>query len=93
MIYVIILLIVGIGGYLFLKNTQSGFKSSSIKKDEIIKQYEDELKKILEKYKDDKTTQLEQKKLFLKKCNSELSRNIFFTPNEASSIIQKLAGL
>jgi len=33
---------------------------------------------------------MEQKKIFLQQCNSELSRNIFFTSDETVKIIEKL---
>ncbi len=76
----------------FTKNKHQ-IKSSAIKKSEIILQYQNQLKNILHQCKDDKDTKIEQKKLFLQKCNSELSRNIFFTQDEAKQIIQKLAQL
>ncbi len=68
-------------------------KNSVIKKDEIIAQYENDLKKILSKYNDDKIKQIEQKKIFLQNCNSELSRNIFFTQEESLQILQRLSKL
>ena len=66
-------------------------KSKALKKEEIIKKYEDDLKSILAKHKDNKEQQIAQKKLFLQKCSSEFSRNIFFSEAEAKQIIQKLA--
>lgn len=68
-------------------------KNSAIKKDEIIAQYENDLKKILSQYDDDKTKQIEEKKIFLQNCNSELSRNIFFTQEESLQILQRLSKL
>jgi hypothetical protein len=35
----------------------------------------------------------EEKIAFIKQCNSELSRNIFFTKQEADNLIQKLINL
>ena len=78
-----------IGFFVFgQKNYQ--VKNSAVKKEEIITQYEDELKSLLSKYKNDKTIQLKEKKLFLRNCNSELSRNIFFTHEETVKIIERL---
>jgi len=67
-------------------------KNTLLKKEEIIVQYEDQLKKILVNY-EDKNEQIKQKKIFLQKCNSELSRNIFFTEQEAIQVIQRLSQL
>ncbi|MGB5867598.1 MAG: hypothetical protein WBG69_06980 [Arcobacteraceae bacterium] len=68
-------------------------KNSAIKKEEIIQQYENDLKNILSQYTDDKTKQIEEKKIFLQNCNSELSRNIFFTQEESLQILQRLSKL
>ena len=35
----------------------------------------------------------EERVTYIKKCNSELSRNIFFTEKEANMLIQKLASI
>jgi len=67
-------------------------KNSIVKKEEIIQKYEDQLTKILQNC-NDKNQQLQQKKTFLQKCNSELSRNIFFTEKEAIQVIQRLSRL
>ena len=71
--------------------TNYKIKQTATKKTEIITHYEKELKTILEQYSDDKVMQLEQKKQYLKQCNEELSRNIFFTKEESLKIVQKLA--
>ncbi len=92
LITLIIVVITIISMFIFNKNKHQT-KSSSVKKDEIIAQYQKQLEDILEKYKDNKDTKLKQKKLFLQKCNSELSRNIFFTQNQAHKVIEKLAKL
>ena len=73
------------------KNCQ--IKNTGLKKDEIILQYEDNLKKILAQYKNDKNKQIEEKKIFLQNCNSELSRNIFFTKEESLQVLQRLSTL
>ena len=78
---------------LIQNNTTPTSKNKALKKEEIILNYENELKSILLKHKDNKTKQIEQKKLFLQKCSSEFSRNIFFSTEESKQIIQKLAQL
>jgi len=35
----------------------------------------------------------EDKLVYIKKCNSELSRNIFFTEEEANKLIEKLVSI
>lgn len=65
-------------------------RNSGEKKEEIVNNYEKELQILLTKYQDDKTKQMEQKKMFLQHCNSELSRNIFFTNEETVKVIEKL---
>ena len=88
---ILALLVVGI--LIFLNGNSNNIKPTAVKKHEIIEQYEKELKSILNKYKHDNETMIQQKKNFLQKCNSELSRNIFFDENESKKIIQKLASL
>lgn len=80
-------------GYLVLYKTRGRLKETAQTKREIITRYETELKNILEKYKDDSQTAKEQKSIYLKKTNEELSRNIFFTQDESKEILQKLANL
>ncbi len=82
-----------IGSYFIFFTTPIYEKDKVVKKNEIIEQYEKELKDILKKYNNDNESKVEQKKLFLQKCNSELSRNIFFDESESKKIIQKLASL
>ena len=40
-----------------------------------------------------KLTSKEEKVIYVKKCNSELSRNIFFTEKEANQLIEKLVSI
>ena len=92
-IIILLIAILGIGYLIYTGGIEQNTKSPTIKKDEIIEQYKSQLKNILKKYEHDKDTQIEQKKLFLQKCSSELSRNIFFDTREAKEVIQKLAQL
>lgn len=89
--FVVIFLATIAVAYIVLRKTNYKLKQAIVKKHEIVEQYETKLQSILEQYQDDKEKQLQQKKIFLKQCNNELSRNIFFTAEESSKIIQKLA--
>lgn len=91
--FVVIFLATLVVAYIVLRKTNHKLKQTAVKKNEIILEYERELKALLEQYSDDKITQLEQKKRYLKQCNDELSRNIFFTDEESSKILQKLANI
>jgi len=91
--FVILFLSTIAAGFLLVKNRKQHIKEKTVKRDEIIQGYEDELRELLERYKDNKDVQLEQKKIFIKNCNDELSRNIFFTESEASQVLQRLAKL
>jgi uncharacterized membrane-anchored protein YhcB (DUF1043 family) len=79
-------------GYLILHKTNTKLKQTSKKKEEILEEYTKELQTILNKAStpEEKT---QRKKEYLQKCNSELSRNIFFTKDEATKALQKLASL
>jgi len=79
-----------LGVFLFSKKN-SNVKNTAVKKEEIIAQYETKLLTLLKQHKNDKTKQIEQKKIFMQHCNSELSRNIFFTREESVKILQKLS--
>ena len=92
-VIVLLIAVLGVGYLIYTGGIEQDTKSPVVKKDEIIEQYQSQLKNILKKHENDKNTQLEQKKLFLQKCSSELSRNIFFDPHEAKEVIQKLAHL
>jgi len=91
--FVVIFLATLVVAYIVLRKTNHKLKQTAVKKEEIITQYESELKKLLQQYNNDSITQLEQKKRYLKQCNDELSRNIFFTAEESAKIIQKLANI
>jgi len=76
----------------FFYKSQKNLKirNSSDKKEEIVHNYVNELQILLKEFENDKIKQMEQKKIFLQQCNSELSRNIFFTNDETVKIIEKL---
>lgn len=92
----IALLLIGLGAlYIYLRkeNRKKFVKSQAVKKSEIITSYENQMKEVLIKYKDDETKRLELKKKLLIKINQELSLNIFFDDIEAKKILTQLANL
>jgi hypothetical protein len=89
--FIVIFLATLVVAYIVLRKTNHKIKQTAVKKNEIIEQYETQLKSILEQHNGDAITQLEQKKRYLKQCNDELSRNIFFTNEESAIIIKRLA--
>ena len=91
--FVVIFLATLVVAYIVLRKTNLKIKQTVRKKDEIVSQYEIQMKALVDQYKDDKILQLEQKTRYLKQCNDELSRNIFFTTEEKSQILQKLADI
>ena len=91
--FVVIFLATLVVTYIVLRKTNLKIKQTVRKKDEIVSQYEIQMKALVDQYKDDKILQLEQKTRYLKQCNDELSRNIFFTAEEKSQILQKLADI
>lgn len=68
-------------GFVIYQSTKTNFqiKSSGIKKSEIINEYKNKLDALETK---------EEKVVYLKTINQELSRNIFFEQNEIREIIQ-----
>ena len=80
--------------FMFYKKNKTIFvKPTVVKKDELIQNYRDELLELLEKNKENKDLQFQEKIKFLKRVNYELSMNIFFDEIEAKKLIQELSGL
>lgn len=90
-IFIIIFLVLGLLVFLLLFRTNKKHKPSALKKEELIKQYEYEMLKLISKYEKDKELLNEKKIEFLKVASKELHNNIFFDESEAKAIIQKLA--
>ena len=87
---VLILIFIALLFFFYKSQQKLRIKNSASKKIEIIQNYEKQLKILLIKFENDKAKQLEEKKAFLQNCNSELSRNIFFSNEEAIKVIEKL---
>jgi biotin-(acetyl-CoA carboxylase) ligase len=90
---VLIILLVVIIGLIYTNNNPKNIKSKAVKKQEIIDQYINNLQKILKRFENNKEEQISQKKLYMIKVRSELSRNIFFTPEESKEVLERLAKL
>lgn len=78
---IFVLIILTIVAILIYINKRKSINSATCKRDHIEKIYTDELKKLTSK---------EKKLNYIKKCNSELSRNIFFTELQANQLISRL---
>ncbi|RXJ88849.1 hypothetical protein CRV01_09505 [Arcobacter sp. CECT 8983] len=95
----VLLVIIGLALIAFLvfllgNNTkQKEYRSSTLKKEELIQKYEDEMKTIIEKYKDDPDTLTIKKIEYLKKASNKIHNNIFFSDSEAKALVQRLASL
>jgi len=93
LILILAFLILALIIYLFFKKSTTTSKPAPIKKEELIQKYEDEMREIISRYKDD-SANLQQKKIeYLKSASHQLHNNIFFDAKEAKEIVKKLASL
>lgn len=95
---VVVLLLLAIFGVIFVLFNMSGAtninkKTGTISKEQLELKYQKELRKLLEKHKNDPETQKIQKMIYIKNLNDELSRNIYFTHDDAKNLLQKLASM
>jgi hypothetical protein len=90
-LFIVIFLLLSTFIFLIFKRNNTKHKPSALKKDELIKQYEYEMLKLISKYENDKELLNEKKIEFLKIASKELHNNIFFDASEAKAIIKKLA--
>ena len=90
-IFILIFLVLSVLAFFLLKRTNTNHKPSALKKNELIKQYEYEMLKLISKYEKDKDLLQHKKIEFLKTASNELHNNIFFDEHEAKAIIKKLA--
>lgn len=92
-IYVLAFLVLLIIAFFFFNKPTVNKKSAVIKRDELIKKYENGMLEIISTYQNDKK-KLQMKKIeYLKKTSHQLHNNIFFEEHEAKKIIQRLATL
>jgi hypothetical protein len=92
---VLICLIALIGAIMlyFFKNSSVMTKAPAVKKSEVEQNYINKMQNLIDENKENKDKLLIEKTKLLKEINSELSRNIFFTPEESKKLIQKLLNL
>lgn len=78
---------------MYLKNTffTPNTKPPAVKKEEIILQYEQQMKDLVSKYSSNNQVLTNEKIKLLKQINHELSMNLFFDEVESKQIIQKLS--
>lgn len=93
LVYILIFLIFLLFIFILFSKNNRKHKSSFIKKEELIKNYEYEMLTLIGKYEKDKKILQEKKIEFLKKASLELHRNIFFDEHEAKAVIKNLASL
>jgi len=74
--------------FFLIKQRKKNVREVHRKKDLIIQEYKNQLKELLEK--SPKENRAKVKTDFLKKCNEELSRNIYFEHNEIHTVLNKL---
>ncbi len=89
--FIVVFLSTLVAGYVLVGRRKYNKKQASVKKEEIILSYENKLKNILDKTDDENKVQ--EKTNFLKSCNDELSRNIYFDKDEIKDILANLAKL
>jgi hypothetical protein len=90
--FIIIFIAIGLIAYVVLFKTNHKIEQTKSKKEQMVFQYEKELQKLLQEAQTPQE-QTQVKNQFLQKCNSELSRNIFFTKEESKQALHKLAQL
>ncbi len=69
----------------FLFINKEPYKSPAVKKQEIIEDYKEEMRVIVQE------GDTEKKITFLKKVNQELAMNLFFDENEAKELLHELS--
>lgn len=91
-LFVLIVLMIFVGIMIYKNTVMPNGKSKTLKKEELEREYMAQLQEILSKC-ETKEEKVTQKKIYMHKLSAELSRNIFFTENEAKQLLQKLAVL
>ena len=74
--------------FFLIKKKKKNVREVYKKKDLIVQDYKNQLKELLEN--SPKEDRAKIKTDFLKKCNEELSRNIYFEHNEIHTVLNKL---
>ncbi len=90
-VLVFLLIILAFAIYYLLSKKKTYAKPSYVKKDEIIEDYKNQMKRIIEENKDNPSLKKAQQINLLKQINQELSMNLFFSEEEAKKLINQLA--
>ena len=95
LIGVIILLILSTGSFIFFQEKQDSRpiegKPATLKKQEIITGYQEEIEALLKSHEGDKKKCISEKTKTLHRINKELASNIFFDPDEIKTLLYDLA--
>lgn len=95
----VLLIVLALGVLVFLvfflgnSSQKKEYRSSALKKEELTQKYEDEMRAILDEYKNNPEQQKIKKIEYLKKASSRIHNNIFFSDSEAKALVQRLASL
>jgi len=92
LILFVVALLIAIG-VIYLKNNTFSVKTKPkhVKKEEIILEYEKQMKELVKKHSSNNEVLTYEKIKLLKQINQELSMNLFFDEIESKQIIQKLS--
>jgi len=91
-LYILILLVLILLGLYFFKQNTAIYGTPQEKKENIENEYINEIKAALKKA-DTQDEKVKIKLHYIKKFNNELSRNIFFTAQEAKELLSRLSKL
>lgn len=89
-IVLLVLIIICAGLFFNRTKTKTVNKTSDVKKAEIVAQYKEDLKILIENYANDTEKLKEEKIKFIKNINQQLNKNIFFNEDEIKKIIYEL---
>lgn len=92
-VLIILILAVIVFLVLFFNTNKKEVRSSALKKEELIQKYEEEMRAVLDEYKENPELQKIKKIEYLKKASAKIHNNIFFSDGEARTLVQRLASL
>lgn len=92
---IVLLIIVSASLYIFIQEKRSQAetlkRSATLKKEQIIADYQEQMRSVLQTNHDDEKVCLHEKTRLLKRINRELSTNIFFYTSEVRPLLKMLA--
>ena len=87
--FVVVFLSTLAAGFLLVHQRKKNIRQAGVKKEAIIENYKSELKELMANASEEEKK--DKKIAFLKNCNDELSRNIYFTQDEAKEVLDRLS--